>query len=229
MLKIIDPRSHHLHQGTINSFLNFLEHNHNLRFSPELVSKVTFVIGSSKAFSPSGRTPEGEIYGGAVFYPQKISHRFNLCVHDQPEVTLGKLFSAFQPNGQIYWLAHVGLSRDHDTSTPLLEKLEYHHKFYQQLYKAFLTFGKAKKIKVLAFSLRISDIFDISTYKYWPSLLEVKLPSSLNSYFYGILPLKKRPFKPRKLENTIRCFQPFAELSPSFSKNADSYEGGRTL
>jgi hypothetical protein len=211
MLTLIEPQSHHLHQETIDSFLDLLYQHHGLRFSPELLDKATFVIGNCKTFSPSGKTPGKEIYGGAILYPQKISHRFDLSVHDRPEMTLGKLFSAFQPNGKTYWIARIGLFRDHDLSVPLLEKLERRHQFYQQLYKAFFKFGRKQKVKVLAFTLRVFDIFDIDTYKYWPSLLEVKLPDSSHGYFYGLLPLKKHSFKPRKLENMLSSFQPFAE------------------
>lgn len=216
MLKIIEPKSHYMHRATIDSFLDLLRQHHGIMLSPELRDKAIFVIASCKTFSPSGKMPGGEIYGGVVFYPQKISNSFDLSVNDRPEETLGKLFSAFQPHGQTYWIARIGLFRDHDLSVPLLEKLERRHSFYQKIYKTFLKFGKARKVKVLAFALRISDIFDINTYKYWPSLLEVKLPDSSDGYFYGLLSLKKRSFTPRKCENTLRSFQPFAEASRSY-------------
>ena len=221
MLKIIEPKSHYMHRATIDSFLDLLRQNHNIMLSPELQDKATFVIASGKTFSPLGKTPGGEIYGGAVFYPQKISNSFDLSANDSPEITLGKLFSAFQPHGQTYWISRIGLFRDHDLSVPLLEKLERRHAFYQKLYKTFLMFGKARKVKVLAFALRVSDIFDINTYKYWPSLLEVKLPDSSDGYFYGLLSLKKRSFTPRKCENTFESFQPFAEVSRSYLNHVD--------
>ncbi|MBA3814874.1 MAG: hypothetical protein H0X26_10440 [Alphaproteobacteria bacterium] len=211
MIKLIEPQSHHMHRAKIDSFLDLLQQHQNVRLSPELRDKSTFLIASAEALSPSGSKPEGEIYGGAVFYPQKISSSFDLSAKDNLEETLGKLFSALQPHGQTYWIARIGLFRDHDLSIPPMEKLERCHKFYQQLYKAFLKFGKTKKVKALAFTLRSFATFDINTYKYWPGLVEVQLPGSLDGYFYGLLPSKKQSFMPRRKEDMFISFQPFAE------------------
>lgn len=209
MLKLIEPAFHDKYRTTIDSFLGLLKQYQNISLPSELLNQATFFIDK---LSPSEQKPEGEIYGGAVFYPQQISPALNFSAYDSAEDMLGKVLSACQPHGQTYWTACVGIFRDQELSVPLIEKFERRHHFYQRLYEAFLKFGKANNVKLLAFTLRTCDPIDINTYKYWPALIEVKHPGSFDGCFYGLLPLKKGPHSFRKKEDTSIVFQPFAAI-----------------
>lgn len=226
-IKIIDPKSHLTFRSTINAFLHLLKQYHNVILTPELQEKATFAIGIYETAPSGDKPPEWKLYGGAVFYPQKISRALNLLSNDNSEETLDKISSTIQSHGLAHWIARIALIQDNDEAALLLQKLTRRHVFYEQLHKTVLKFGKAKKIKGLAFVLRTPDTLDMSSYKYWPSLLEFKLPHKSDGYFYGLLSLKKRSFTASKKEKQLKSFDPQTNDSPLSASDRGADANGR--
>lgn len=232
MLKIIEPKLHHLHEKTINSFLELLEKRYDVHFPPHLVKKSTFIIGHCHTCSPSAKKAEEKnTYGGAILYPQRTSHHLYTSEHQEVDLILQKLFSILEPKKkQTFWTARIAFMPGHDILVPFLDKLNHRHQFYQQLYKAFMKFGRIKKVHALGFALRLSDTSDIDTYKkYWPSLLEVRPPQPSNDYFYGLLSLKRDPFKARVQKHIAKHFPPCPGdiVGLTALKEPETHEEGR--
>lgn len=198
VLKIIEPKSHNMYRATIDSFLDLLKQHHDLIFSPEIRDRSIFLIASAENFSPSGSKSEGEIYGGAILYPQKIPSVLDLADTDTNEEMVIKLTSFFQPKGEEYWTARICLCLEMDTSAAaILETQDISHRFYKELYQAFNKFGKAEGIDYLAYSLRVFETYNVKTFERWPYQLGIMVADPDHEFAQGILSLTGKAFKAR--------------------------------
>lgn len=189
MLKIIEPEFHENHGHTIDSLLGLLKIYHNFSLSPEAQDQATFIIAEDKTRG---------IYGGAVLYPQKISSSLELAANDTDEETLGKMFSAFQPKGQVYWTAKICLCMGGKEHSSAFDNLDLCLSFYKNLYKALTEFGIAKDIEYLSFTLYVPETIMVLPYEEWPYLLEVRLTEDKDEFLHGILSLKGNKFRLRR-------------------------------
>jgi hypothetical protein len=189
MLKIINPNLHEDHGRRINSLLDLLKIYHNFYLSPEIQEKATFIIAEDETRG---------VYGGAVLYPQKISSSLELAASDTDEETLGKMFSAFQPKGRVYWIARICLCIGGEKGSSVFDRLDLCLSFYKNLYKALTDFGIAEDIEYLSFTLYVSNTIMVLPYEEWPYLLEVKLTEDTDGFLHGILSLKGNKFRLRK-------------------------------
>lgn len=63
MFNIIEPRTHHLHRDKIETILKRFKSQQGFELSMKAQSKATFIIAENEARG---------LYGGAVFFPQKV-------------------------------------------------------------------------------------------------------------------------------------------------------------
>ena len=190
MLRSIEPPFHESHKAPIDSFLTLLKREHKFSVPPKVQTRSTFLIAADNQHG---------IYGGAVLYPQKIASTLDLEHGDTSEETLIKLTSAFQPKGEEYWTAIILLClKPGSTAAPILEAQDVCHRFYQNLYRAFIAFGERMGIHYLAYTLQIAETYRLKTYQPWPCELDLVLTGPEAGFVYGILSLKGKPFRARR-------------------------------
>ncbi len=181
MFEIIKPKRQSIHQQKIDSFLSLLKVYHNFHLSEEIKTKATFIIAED--------TKQG-VYGGAILYPIDNTYpEFS----SQSQTPLEKISSALQSKREQIWQARICLCIPKEQIISSPELIELSESFYENLYNAFLNFKRKKRIGLLAFTLRFSDLYKKDILKPWAFLYEIKLSTSSDGFFYGILdiPLKK--------------------------------------
>jgi len=194
MIKIIKPRDHKHHQAKIEAFLDLftiyqrqvdplkepLKEPLRFEFSSEEQSKITFIIAED--------TKRG-VYGGALLY--------QLSVKDIDE-KLGKVISALSNKTKV-WVSRLCFcaeKEDLDSEnldpgfSSDIEQLDFCHRFYHDLLREFIKFGKKQKAGFLVLSLTPMNYFKTKSYGDWPYLLEIQPKYSPDELFHGLLPLK---------------------------------------
>ncbi|MGC8483797.1 MAG: hypothetical protein ACP5OE_09165 [Thermodesulfobium sp.] len=169
MLNVIEPQEQDFYKHTINSYLNLLKIYQNFELSSEDKSNATFIIAEDE-----GRG----VYGGALLYQRQVT-----SLHEK----IAKIILSFQPERQEVWGGLLCFCVEDNESVFTLNTLDLYQSFYQNLYRAFVTFGEQKNLDFLAITLRYKDYRNIRTYGHWPYLLEVPPHDTPDSYFHGLL------------------------------------------
>lgn len=187
MLKIISPKGHKYHQPSIAAFLDLLRVYQDFELSEERQKHSTFLIAEDRQHG---------VYGGALLYPQKINEHGKEDSLEGYEDTFHGAFATFQPQIKEFWIARICYCLEANFASPVNDR-DHCKKFYDELYVAFLQFGKPKDLEFLAFSLCAFESIEPPLYESWPYNMPIRNSEDTSGLFHGILSLKGTRFLPK--------------------------------
>jgi len=189
MIQIIHPKGQHAHQQKIGALLDLFKIYHNFHLSSELKENATFMIAEDD---------QRGVYGGAVLYPQKNDY-LNFKSEYKDEAYLEYIASAFQSRRKEIWTARICLCiGQQNSSTPPLELIDLCESFYKNLYQELTIFKKKKRLGLIAFTLKLADVYETDAIQKWSVVYEIKLKEKSDGFLYGILDL---PLRDRSTDN----------------------------
>ncbi|MBY0501715.1 MAG: hypothetical protein K2P93_06920 [Alphaproteobacteria bacterium] len=169
MLKVIEPTTHNLHENSIGSLLRLFKVYQDFELSLKDQDKATFIIAGDDARG---------VYGGAVFFPQKIK---------ELDETLYNLLS-IQENRTV-WCARLCLCIEQEDGSLSLGLLELCENFYRELYKVLDVLGVGKDTNCLPMKLCSKDYRNSLIYGNWAYFTELKPEELSSDYVYVLLAL----------------------------------------
>ncbi|MBY0500426.1 MAG: hypothetical protein K2P93_00285 [Alphaproteobacteria bacterium] len=169
MLKVIEPTNHNLHNNSISSLLRLYKVYQGFELSPKDQDKATFIVAEDDTRG---------VYGGAVFFPQKIKEL------DEPLYN----FLSIQENRTV-WCARLCLCIEQEDGSLSLELLELYENFYRELYKTLGILGNEKDTNCLPIKLRSKDYRNSLLYGNWAYFTELKPEELSSDYVYVLLAL----------------------------------------
>lgn len=169
MLNVIEPASHNLHTNSIGSLLRLFKVYQDFELLPKDQNKATFIVAEDDTRG---------VYGGAVFFPQKIK---------ELDETLYNLLS-IQENRTV-WCARLCLSIEQDGGSLSLDHLELCENFYRELYKVLGVLGNGKDTNCLPMKLCSRDYRNSLLYGNWAYFTELKPEELSSDYVYVLLAL----------------------------------------
>lgn len=182
MLNVIEPKEHILCQNEIDPLLRLFKVYQGFELSAKTYEKATFVIA---------RDEERGVYGGSIFFPQKVKE-------------LDQELSAFLSisENRTIWCARLCLCTEQDDHFTTLEALERGQNFYTDLYDILSVLGDRRGTNCLPLKLHLKDYQNSRTYGNWSYFAKLS-PNNLSpDYVYALLALldKKRqpPTQPAK-------------------------------
>lgn len=203
MINVIEPTDHNLHQNNIESLLRLFKIYQNFELSPKSQDKTTFIIAEDETRG---------IYGGAVFFPQKIK---------ELDENLSHLLSILE--NRTVWCARLCLCTDQDDSFTTLDALEHCENFYVNLYKLLGILGEKKNTNCLPMKLHPKDYHNSLNYGRWSYFSKMPHRKSLSDFVYVLLalPEKRQPQESQtqeQNEGASRC-EDFGSLLASNDQN----------
>jgi hypothetical protein len=177
MLNIIEPKDHSLHQNKIDPLLGLFKIYQDFTLSPKEQGKATFVIAEDD---------KRGIYGGAVFYPQKVKE-----LHEIISELVG-----FIPENHTVWCVRLCFCSDQMDSFATPEAIETCENFYGELYEILGDLGKKKNTNCLPILILAKNFHNSVTFGKWTYFAQEHPKSHKSSpdYVYALLALpdKKR-------------------------------------
>lgn len=172
MLNVIEPTNHNLHNNSIDSLLTLFKIYQDFELSLKDQDKATFIIAEDVTRG---------VYGGAVFFPQKIKEL------DEPLYNL----LSIQENRTV-WCARLCLCIEQANGFLSLDLLELCENFYRELYKILGVLGDGKSTNCLPMKLCSKDYRNTLIYGNWAYFTELKLEELFSDYVYVLLALPDR-------------------------------------
>lgn len=186
MLNVIEPINHNLHKNSIGNLLRLFKIYQDLELSPKDQDKATFVVAEDVVRG---------VYGGAVFFPQKIKELGeSLC----------NLLS-IQENRTV-WCVRLCFCVEQDDESLSIELLELYENFYSELHKILGTLGDGKSTNCLPMKLSSKDYRNSLIYGDWPYFTKPKSEEILSDYVYVLLALpdyqrQVQAFQEKQIDN----------------------------
>lgn len=177
MLNIIEPIEHSLHQNKIESLLRLLKIYQGFELSSKNQDKATFIVAEDETRG---------VYGGAVFFPQKVK---------ELDEDLSQLLAILE--NRTIWCARLCLCTDQDDNFTTLDAIELRENFYRELYKVLGVLGNRKSTNCLPMKLCSKDYHNSLLYGNWAYFTERKPEELLSDYVYVLLALPDYHNKPR--------------------------------
>jgi|GEM_PF-2448670 len=201
MFRIIEPKDYSYYRARIDLFIGLIKLNQNLPLSCEEQACSTFIIGEGE---------DGIVHGGAILHKQPINTL---------PTQLRTFLSTCVLNMEDVWVCTLGLCLENTKCTFLnKDELNFSHVFYSRLLKKLNEFGKKKNISFLCLKLNSFEHLRIKDKAAWSCILEIGPKKSLESLFYGILPLDQQKYKitaweHREQKNSFKLYSPATCLS----------------
>ncbi len=171
MINILEPTDRSPHQNKIDSLLRLFKIYQGFELPPKDQSKATFIVAEEEAKG---------IYGGAIFYPQRVQE-----LHE----ALSSELLLFLPENQKVWCVRLCFCTGQDDGFSTLNALEVREDFYVDLYETLGGLGKQKSTNCLPITLRSQDYHNSVTYGNWAYFTKKPLSHSSSDYVHALLAL----------------------------------------
>jgi len=181
MFNIIEPNDHRSSQDKIDSLLEFLKIYQDFSLSPKDQEKAIFIVAED---STRG------VYGGAVFYTQKLKD-----LHEN----ISKGLFEFLPENQKMWCVRLCFFMDQDDRFLTLEAIELCEDFYVGLYEILRELGKKRSTNCLPIVLCSKSYRNSLTYGHWSYPTKAHPSPLLSDCFHAFLSL---PDQKRTLQSS---------------------------
>jgi hypothetical protein len=169
MFKIIEPHRQCYYKARLDLFVGLMRLQQRFFLSSHEQSQATFILAEEE---------EGEVYGGAILYRKNTQE-----LHPQIKRTI----LTFCPFEEIIWECTLFLQserlsyvRDRDFFMKI---------FYRNLLQKLIEVCRERGVSFLCLTLSPIEYRRIRKENFWPWIVELTPPESLDSLFHGILSL----------------------------------------
>lgn len=201
MLNIIEPIEHSLHQNKIESLLRLLKIYQSFELSSKIHEKATFIVAEDETRG---------VYGGAVFFPQKIK---------ELDEELSHLLAILE--NRTIWCARLCLCTDQDDNFTTLDAIELCENFYTSLYKILGTLGDKKSTNCLPMKLRSKDYCNSLNYGRWSYFTKLSDSKPLSDFVYVLLALPDKKIPQGQEQNEVESIN--EDLETRLSTNNQNH------